>query len=46
MILMNAGKGGSIYPKCKPFNVDKIMQHIRIYVLHGLAPSLQVKMEF
>ena len=43
---MNAGKGGSIYPNCKPVTVDEMMQHIGLYILHGLAPSPQVEMKF
>ena len=46
MIRMNAGKGRSVYSKCKPFTVDEMMQHIGLYVSHGLAPSHQIKMNF
>ena len=46
MILMNAGKGGSVYPNCHPFSVDEVMQHIGLYILQGLAPSPQIEMKF
>ncbi len=43
---MNAGKGRSVSSICKPFTVDEMMQHIGLYVSHGLAPSHQIKMNF
>ena len=46
MILMNAGKGGSLYPHCNPFTVDEVMQHIGIYIWNGLSPSPQIDMKF
>ncbi len=42
---MNAGKGGRVYPNCKSFKGDEMMQHVGLYILHGLAPSLQIKMK-
>ena len=43
---MNAGEGGSVYPKCQPFTVDEICKHIGIYIFYELTPSPQVEMKF
>ena len=46
MILMNAGKGGTLYPHCNPFTVDEVMKHIGKSILNGLSPSPQTDMKF
>lgn len=44
--LSNAGPGGSIYHKWKPFSVEEIQQHLGTYILNGLSPAPQIQMKF
>jgi len=46
LLLMNAGSGGSIYPNCVQFSVDKVKKHLGLYIFHGIVPSPQVEMKF
>jgi hypothetical protein len=45
-ISCQAGAGGAIYRKFKPFSMVEIRQHLRLYIFNGLAPSPQVEMKF
>ena len=45
LLLMNAGSGGIIFPKCTPFAVDEVIKHLGLYIFHGIAPSPQVEMK-
>lgn len=41
----NSGEGGTQYLSFKPFTVNEVMQHIGLYILHGIAPSPQIEMK-
>jgi hypothetical protein len=45
-MMSQAGVGGAVYPDFKPFSMHKIRQHIGLYVLNGLSPSLEVELKF
>ena len=45
-VMENAGPGGVLYPEFTPFSNDEVMQHLGLYIVHGLAPSPQVSMKF
>ena len=45
-VMENAGPGGVLYPDFTPFSNDEVMQHLGLYILHGLSPSPQVSMKF
>ena len=44
-IMHNAGEGGTEYPSFKAFTVDEIMQHLGLYILHGIVLSPQIEMK-
>ena len=44
-MMHNAGEGGTEHPSFKVFTVDEIMQHLGLYILHGIAPSPQIEMK-
>jgi hypothetical protein len=45
-IMLQAGKGGAVYPDFKPFAMHEIRQHLGLYVLNGLNPSPRVELKF
>jgi hypothetical protein len=44
--LMNAGPGGTTYPKFTPFTVDDIQKFQGIQITQGLSPSPRIEMKF
>ena len=45
-LLSNAGQKCEVYPDYTPFTNDELRKHIGMYMVHGLAPSPQVSMQF
>ena len=45
-MIANAGKRGGRYKRFVNFNKDELMQHLSLYLLHGISPSPQIEMKF
>ena len=44
--LSGAGKGGTYYTDCVTFSVEEILEHVGLYVFHGLSPSPRIEFKF
>ena len=45
-MICNAGKRGGRYSRFVDFSKPELMQHLALYLLHGISPSPQIEMKF
>ena len=45
-MIANAGKRGGKYNRFVDFSKAELMQHLSLYLLHGISPSPQIEMKF